>query len=162
MHAGPCLSEDYCVSVWRSDLCHPQVRLRCQKGIPPSLRGRAWLYLSGGKVKREQNVGKFNVSQSGLHILDYSWFVVVALDVSLCISYCRASQTGSCNLMVVDVLQLNRCVKPMYFLCLNCCMTFGYKITRMQVARQETIGSVLLFITVRWTCGLCHCWVGAG
>ncbi|XP_065103486.1 uncharacterized protein tbc1d10aa isoform X2 [Paramisgurnus dabryanus] len=38
---------------------HLQVRLRCQKGIPPSLRGRAWLYLSGGKVKREQNVGKF-------------------------------------------------------------------------------------------------------
>ncbi|MEQ2188507.1 hypothetical protein GOODEAATRI_015819 [Goodea atripinnis] len=25
------------------------VRLRCQKGIPPALRGRAWLYLSGGK-----------------------------------------------------------------------------------------------------------------
>ncbi|XP_052419414.1 TBC1 domain family member 10A [Carassius gibelio] len=36
-----------------------KVRLRCQKGIPPSLRGRAWLYLSGGKVKREQNSGKF-------------------------------------------------------------------------------------------------------
>ncbi|XP_067461250.1 TBC1 domain family member 10A-like [Thunnus thynnus] len=36
-----------------------KVRLRCQKGIPPSLRGRAWLYLSGGKVKREQNHGKF-------------------------------------------------------------------------------------------------------
>jgi len=40
-----------------------QVRLRCQKGIPPALRGRAWLYLSGGKVKREQNQGKFQVSQ---------------------------------------------------------------------------------------------------
>ncbi|XP_068594958.1 splicing factor 3A subunit 1 isoform X1 [Brachionichthys hirsutus] len=36
-----------------------KVRLRCQKGIPPALRGRAWLYLSGGKVKREQNQGKF-------------------------------------------------------------------------------------------------------
>ncbi|TRY92856.1 hypothetical protein DNTS_015609, partial [Danionella cerebrum] len=36
-----------------------KVRLRCQKGIPPSLRGRAWLYLSGGKVKREQNIGIF-------------------------------------------------------------------------------------------------------
>lgn len=35
---------------------------RCQKGIPPSLRGRAWLYLTGGKVKREQNQGKFQVS----------------------------------------------------------------------------------------------------
>ena len=41
-----------------------QVRLRCQKGIPPALRGRAWLYLSGGKVKREQNQGKFQVSRT--------------------------------------------------------------------------------------------------
>ncbi|KAF4082631.1 hypothetical protein AMELA_G00153670 [Ameiurus melas] len=38
---------------------HKKVKVRCQKGIPPSLRGRAWLYLSGGKVKREQNVGRF-------------------------------------------------------------------------------------------------------
>lgn len=41
-----------------------QVRLRCQKGIPPALRGRAWLYLSGGKVKKEQNKGKFQVSEA--------------------------------------------------------------------------------------------------
>ncbi|XP_051525949.1 TBC1 domain family member 10A-like isoform X1 [Myxocyprinus asiaticus] len=41
-----------------------KVRLRCQKGIPPSLRGRAWLYLSGGKVKREQNPGKFEELES--------------------------------------------------------------------------------------------------
>lgn len=40
-----------------------QVKERCQKGIPPSLRGRAWLYLTGGKVKREQNQGKFEVSR---------------------------------------------------------------------------------------------------
>lgn len=39
-----------------------QVKERCQKGIPPSLRGRAWLYLTGGKVKREQNAGKYQVS----------------------------------------------------------------------------------------------------
>lgn len=39
-----------------------QIRLRCQKGIPPSLRGRAWQYLSGSKVKLEQNMGKFDVS----------------------------------------------------------------------------------------------------
>ncbi|KAJ8285819.1 hypothetical protein GJAV_G00031270 [Gymnothorax javanicus] len=38
---------------------HHKVKLRCQKGIPPALRGRAWLYLCGGKVKREQNQGKF-------------------------------------------------------------------------------------------------------
>ncbi|XP_061458567.1 TBC1 domain family member 10A [Rhineura floridana] len=39
---------------------HKKIRLRCQKGIPPSLRGRAWQYLSGGKVKLEQNSGKFD------------------------------------------------------------------------------------------------------
>ncbi|KAJ7427031.1 TBC1 domain family member 10A [Willisornis vidua] len=39
---------------------HKKIRLRCQKGIPPSLRGRAWQYLSGSKVKLEQNMGKFD------------------------------------------------------------------------------------------------------
>lgn len=43
--------------------CHRQVKERCQKGIPPSLRGRAWLYLTGAKVKREQSKGKFQVSR---------------------------------------------------------------------------------------------------
>ncbi|XP_030292193.1 TBC1 domain family member 10A-like [Sparus aurata] len=38
---------------------HKKVKERCQKGIPPSLRGRAWLFLTGGKVRREQNQGKF-------------------------------------------------------------------------------------------------------
>ncbi|XP_032426466.1 TBC1 domain family member 10A-like isoform X2 [Xiphophorus hellerii] len=38
---------------------HNKVKERCQKGIPPSLRGRAWLYLTGAKVKREQNKGRF-------------------------------------------------------------------------------------------------------
>uniref|UniRef100_A0AAY4A6V9 Rab-GAP TBC domain-containing protein n=1 Tax=Denticeps clupeoides TaxID=299321 RepID=A0AAY4A6V9_9TELE len=38
---------------------HKKVKFRCQKGIPPSLRGRAWLYLCGGKVKKEQNQGRF-------------------------------------------------------------------------------------------------------
>lgn len=56
-------------SLWRSAqvdaFAQPsffQIRLRCQKGIPPSLRGRAWQYLSGGKVKLQQNPGKFDVS----------------------------------------------------------------------------------------------------
>lgn len=40
-----------------------QVKERCQKGIPPSLRGRAWLYLTGGKVKREQSAGKYQVGR---------------------------------------------------------------------------------------------------
>ncbi|KYO31817.1 TBC1 domain family member 10A [Alligator mississippiensis] len=39
---------------------HKKIRLRCQKGIPPSLRGRAWQYLSGSKVKLEQNISKFD------------------------------------------------------------------------------------------------------
>lgn len=46
-----------------------QVRLRCQKGIPPALRGRTWLYLSGGKVKKEQNQARFQVSQVSLSLL---------------------------------------------------------------------------------------------
>lgn len=52
-----------------------QVRLRCQKGIPPALRGRTWLYLSGGKVKREQNQGKFQVSQAPLSVLLFSFLI---------------------------------------------------------------------------------------
>ncbi|XP_048066375.1 TBC1 domain family member 10A [Megalobrama amblycephala] len=56
-----------------------KVRLRCQKGIPPSLRGRAWLYLSGGKVKREQNSGKFKEldSMEG----DAKWIDVIERDL---------------------------------------------------------------------------------
>ncbi|XP_056319340.1 uncharacterized protein tbc1d10aa [Danio aesculapii] len=56
-----------------------KVRLRCQKGIPPSLRGRAWLYLSGGKVKREQNVGMFKDldSMEG----DPKWIDVIERDL---------------------------------------------------------------------------------
>lgn len=54
-----------------------QVRLRCQKGIPPALRGRAWLYLSGGKVKKEQNRGKFQVLQLLLSLPSHSFFHVI-------------------------------------------------------------------------------------
>uniref|UniRef100_A0A8C1ZAR7 Integrin subunit alpha 2 n=1 Tax=Cyprinus carpio TaxID=7962 RepID=A0A8C1ZAR7_CYPCA len=58
---------------------HKKVKLRCQKGIPPSLRGRAWLYLSGGKVKKEQNQGKFQEldSQPG----DPKWLDVIEKDL---------------------------------------------------------------------------------
>ncbi|XP_062340214.1 TBC1 domain family member 10A-like [Osmerus eperlanus] len=58
---------------------HKKVKLRCQKGIPPSLRGRAWLYLSGGKVKREQNQGRFQEldSQPG----DPKWVDVIERDL---------------------------------------------------------------------------------
>ncbi|MCJ8742754.1 hypothetical protein PDJAM_G00085850 [Pangasius djambal] len=55
------------------------VKLRCQKGIPPSLRGRAWLYLSGGKVKREQNLGRFQELDSECG--DPKWVDVIEKDL---------------------------------------------------------------------------------
>ncbi|KAK3540399.1 hypothetical protein QTP70_030412, partial [Hemibagrus guttatus] len=56
-----------------------KVRLRCQKGIPPSLRGRAWLYLSGGKVKKERNSTTFEEldSKEG----DPMWIDVIERDL---------------------------------------------------------------------------------
>ncbi|KAI5622098.1 TBC1 domain family member 10A [Silurus asotus] len=56
-----------------------KVRLRCQKGIPPSMRGRAWLYLSGGKVKRERNSETFKEldSREG----DPKWVDVIERDL---------------------------------------------------------------------------------
>ncbi|XP_018587261.2 TBC1 domain family member 10A-like isoform X2 [Scleropages formosus] len=58
---------------------HKKVKLRCQKGIPPSLRGRAWLYLSGAKVKKEQNKEKFQEldAQPG----DPKWMDVIEKDL---------------------------------------------------------------------------------
>ncbi|XP_078523366.1 TBC1 domain family member 10A [Lissotriton helveticus] len=58
---------------------HKKIRLRCQKGIPPSLRGRAWQYLSGSKVKMEQNRGKFD----DLDIMagDPKWVDVIERDL---------------------------------------------------------------------------------
>ncbi|KAI4816930.1 hypothetical protein KUCAC02_009230 [Chaenocephalus aceratus] len=58
---------------------HKKVKERCQKGIPPSLRGRAWLYLTGGKVKREQNQRKFQEldSQPG----DPKWVDIIERDL---------------------------------------------------------------------------------
>ncbi|XP_059213757.1 TBC1 domain family member 10A [Centropristis striata] len=58
---------------------HKKVKERCQKGIPPSLRGRAWLFLTGGKVRREQNQGKFQEldSQPG----DPKWVDIIERDL---------------------------------------------------------------------------------
>ncbi|XP_075425014.1 TBC1 domain family member 10A [Ascaphus truei] len=39
---------------------HKKIKLRCQKGIPPSLRGRAWQYLSGSRVRMEQSTISFD------------------------------------------------------------------------------------------------------
>lgn len=58
---------------------HKKIKLRCQKGIPPSLRGRAWLYLSGGKVKLEQNHGKFQELDSKPG--DPKWLDVIEKDL---------------------------------------------------------------------------------
>ncbi|XP_070780478.1 TBC1 domain family member 10A [Enoplosus armatus] len=58
---------------------HKKVKERCQKGVPPSLRGRAWLYLTGAKVRREQNQGKFQEldSQPG----DPKWVDIIERDL---------------------------------------------------------------------------------
>nr|XP_040054342.1 TBC1 domain family member 10A-like [Gasterosteus aculeatus aculeatus] len=58
---------------------HKKVKERCQKGVPPSLRGRAWLYLTGGKVRREQNQGKFQAldNQPG----DPKWVDIIERDL---------------------------------------------------------------------------------
>ncbi|XP_028273048.1 TBC1 domain family member 10A-like [Parambassis ranga] len=58
---------------------HKKVKERCQKGIPPSLRGRAWLYLTGGKVKREQNHGKFE--ELDLQPGDPQWVDIIERDL---------------------------------------------------------------------------------
>ncbi|KAM9841258.1 TBC1 domain family member 10A-like [Aulostomus maculatus] len=58
---------------------HKKVKERCQKGIPPSLRGRAWLYLTGAKVKREQNQGKFQELDS--HPGEPKWVDIIERDL---------------------------------------------------------------------------------
>uniref|UniRef100_A0A1A8LH38 TBC1 domain family, member 10A n=1 Tax=Nothobranchius pienaari TaxID=704102 RepID=A0A1A8LH38_9TELE len=58
---------------------HKKVKERCQKGIPPSLRGRAWLYLTGGKAKKEQNRNKFEELKN--HPGDPKWLDVIERDL---------------------------------------------------------------------------------
>ncbi|KAL6472664.1 hypothetical protein MHYP_G00188520 [Metynnis hypsauchen] len=58
---------------------HKKVKLRCQKGIPPSLRGRVWLYLCGGKVKKEQNKDRFQ--DLDRHPGDPKWVDVIEKDL---------------------------------------------------------------------------------
>ncbi|ELW66533.1 TBC1 domain family member 10A [Tupaia chinensis] len=68
--------------VWTHGHSRPfdfQIRLRCQKGIPPSLRGRAWQYLSGGKVKLQQNPGKFD--ELDMSPGDPKWLDVIERDL---------------------------------------------------------------------------------
>ncbi|XP_074869283.1 TBC1 domain family member 10A isoform X1 [Carettochelys insculpta] len=58
---------------------HKKIQLRCRKGIPPALRGRAWQYLSGGKVKLEQNTGRFD--ELDLLPGDPKWLDVIERDL---------------------------------------------------------------------------------
>ncbi|XP_014906900.1 TBC1 domain family member 10A-like [Poecilia latipinna] len=58
---------------------HNKVKERCQKGIPPSLRGRAWLYLTGAKVKREQNKGRFE--ELDIQPGDPKWVDIIERDL---------------------------------------------------------------------------------
>ena len=41
-------------------ILYSKVRDRCRKGIPSSLRPRAWQHLSGGKFLMEKNKGIFD------------------------------------------------------------------------------------------------------
>ncbi|XP_009891648.1 PREDICTED: TBC1 domain family member 10A [Charadrius vociferus] len=69
------------INIWDKWMAkkHKKIRLRCQKGIPPSLRGRAWQYLSGSKVKLEQNMGKFD--ELDLLPGDPKWLDVIERDL---------------------------------------------------------------------------------
>jgi hypothetical protein len=41
---------------------HLQVKERCRKGIPPSVRGQAWQHLMASNIKAKENPGLFDVS----------------------------------------------------------------------------------------------------
>ncbi|XP_069817573.1 TBC1 domain family member 10A [Dendropsophus ebraccatus] len=58
---------------------HKKIKLRCQKGIPPSLRGRAWQYLSGSRVKMDQNPNKFDELDSMAG--DPKWVDIIERDL---------------------------------------------------------------------------------
>ncbi|XP_073410923.1 TBC1 domain family member 10A [Dendrobates tinctorius] len=58
---------------------HKKIKLRCQKGIPPALRGRAWQYLSGSRVKMDQNSNKFTELDSMAG--DPKWLDIIERDL---------------------------------------------------------------------------------
>nr|DBA22796.1 TPA: hypothetical protein GDO54_013797 [Pyxicephalus adspersus] len=58
---------------------HKKIKLRCHKGIPPSLRGRAWQYLSGSRVKMDQNPKKFTELDSMAG--DPKWLDIIERDL---------------------------------------------------------------------------------
>lgn len=58
---------------------HKKIKLRCHKGIPPSLRGRAWQYLSGSRVRMDQSPHKFSELDSMAG--DPKWLDVIERDL---------------------------------------------------------------------------------
>ena len=48
-----------------------QVKLRCRKGIPSSLRAKAWQLLSNSKQLLDENPGKFEVRMAAPHVLSH-------------------------------------------------------------------------------------------
>ncbi|XP_075685812.1 TBC1 domain family member 10A [Rhinoderma darwinii] len=58
---------------------HKKIKLRCQKGVPPSLRGRAWQYLSGSRVKMDQSPNKFSELDSMAG--DPKWLDIIERDL---------------------------------------------------------------------------------
>ncbi|XP_066459874.1 TBC1 domain family member 10A isoform X2 [Eleutherodactylus coqui] len=58
---------------------HKKIKLRCQKGIPPALRGRAWQYLSGSRVKMDQSPNKFTELDSMAG--DPKWLDIIERDL---------------------------------------------------------------------------------
>lgn len=59
-----CLLLYLCTTVTNHVFILLKVKLRCRKGIPSSLRARAWQLLSNSKELLDQNVGKFEVLPS--------------------------------------------------------------------------------------------------
>lgn len=57
----------------------PKVKERCRKGIPSSVRGRAWQHLSGSMVLKNQNNGKF---EALLQNESPDWEKVIEKDLS--------------------------------------------------------------------------------
>lgn len=56
-----------------------KVKLRCRKGIPSSLRAKAWQYLSNSKELLEQNPGKFEELERAPG--DPKWLDVIEKDL---------------------------------------------------------------------------------
>ncbi|VDN52848.1 unnamed protein product [Dracunculus medinensis] len=58
------------------------VKKRCQKGIPPSLRGRAWKYLSGATFHMEFSVNKTVFDELMKAPGDHRWIIEIEKDIN--------------------------------------------------------------------------------